>query len=658
MGAESMQTADHGSARPPAELIRKQLERLLADARFVRSERLSRFLRYTVEKTLAGESDDLKEYTIAVEVYGKSETYDPSVNSLVRVEVGRLRNKLLEYYTTTGRDDPVRIEFVRGKYTPVFTPQLPRDDQVNAQPQIEELKQPAEVPEQSRTAAVSRFGGVWFVVAALTIALLAWLVARVTDRDRSRTANLSSIAILPFTSFSLDPEVESFAAVLMEEVTNAVAQTGTWRVLPRSAMLKFQNQPDDAASAGRQLDAEVVLEGSIRKEGDHLRITAHLVDTAGGFHLWAQTFDRDSREKQELQTEVSASIAQAAAAAQRALSIVAQQPATDGVTEARELYRRARAGLDKLQGDHLLAREPDGEGRAPLAIIMQAVADIERAIVLDPKYAPAYGALAEAYQAGADFDDGLWVKARDAANRGLRITDNLPEAHFVLGYQKFLREWDFGGASREFKRTLELNPRNVTACRLYADCSALVGDVDAGFAALRQAQRSAPDSPVIAMQTGIMLYHARRFDELASYGVSLKQQRPNLPLAHWLLGLALEQLHKYEDAATAFETTLRLSPRDVRAIPALGHVYGVMGRRQDALRLIETTRDRAMKGRLGPTAVAVIYLGLGDKDAAFSWFEKAWELREGALPYIKLDPRCDPIRSDPRFALLLRKMRL
>jgi tetratricopeptide (TPR) repeat protein len=278
--------------------------------------------------------------------------------------------------------------------------------------------------------------------------------------------------------------------------------------------------------------------------------------------------------------------------------------------------------------------------------------------VLDPEYAPAYGALAEAYQVGSEFDDGLWVKAQDAASRGLRITDNLPEAHFVLGYQKFFRDWDFIGASREFKSTLELNQRNVTACRLYADCSALLGDVDAGFAALRQAQRSAPDSPVIAIQTGIMLYHARRFSDLASYGASLSQQRPNLPLAHWLLGLALEQLHEYEDAAAAFETALSLSPRDARATPALGHVYGLMGRRQDALRLIESTRDRDMRGWLGPTSVAVIYLGLGDKDAAFSWFEKAWKLREGALPYIKLDPRCDPVRSDPRFALLLRKIGL
>ena len=654
-----MQKADDGSTPPPVELIRKQLERLLADARFVRSERLSRFLRYTVEKTLAGEGDDLKEYTIAVEVYGKSESYDPSVNSLVRVEVGRLRNKLLDYYTTTGRDQPVRIEFVRGKYAPVFTLQsTPRDPEVNASPIIQGVMQPPEFPEWPRTAAGSRFRGLWLVLAGLAIVLLSWIVARVPDRDRSRAVNLPSIAIFPFTSFSLDPEVESFAAVLMEDVKNVVAKTGAWRVLPPSAMLKLQNQPDDAASVGRLLDAAVVLEGSIRKEGDHLRITALLVNTTDGYHLWAQTFDRDSRQKQQLQTEVSASIAQAAAAAQRVPSIVTPQPPTGDVGEARELHRRARASLDKLQGDHLLAREPDGEGRAPLAIIMQAVADIERAIVLDPKFAPAYGALAEAYQFGADFDDGLWVKARDAANRGLQITDNLAEAHFVLGYQKFLREWDFLGASREFKRTLELNPRNVTACRLYADCAALVGDKDAGFAALRQAHRSAPQSPVIAIQTGIMLYHARRFDELASYGASLKQQRPNLPLAHWLQGLALEQLHKYEDAAAAFETALRLSPRDPRVTPALGHVYGVMGRQEGALRLIETTRDRALKGRLGPTAVAVIYLGLGDKDAAFSWLEKAWELREGALPYIKLDPRCDPIRSDPRFALLLRKMRL
>jgi tetratricopeptide (TPR) repeat protein len=156
-----------------------------------------------------------------------------------------------------------------------------------------------------------------------------------------------------------------------------------------------------------------------------------------------------------------------------------------------------------------------------------------------------------------------------------------------------------------------------------------------------------------------MLYHARRFEEMLAHARRVQKHHPDLPQAHWLVGLALEQQGKYADAATAFETCLRSSHRDPRATPALGHVYGLLGKRADALRLIETSRDGIIKAdQLGPTGIALIYLGLGDKDSAFAWLEKAFKVREGALPYVKLDPRCDRLRSDPRFAALLKKLRL
>src|SRR5262249_50691043 len=158
-------------------------------------------------------------------------------------------------------------------------------------------------------------------------------------------------------------------------------------------------------------------------------------------------------------------------------------------------------------------------------------------------------------------------KAREAALRGLQIDDHLAEAHHILGYQKLFREWDFAGAARELRRTLELNPRDVTASRLYADCSALFGDFESGFVMLRRAQQFVPDSEVIAIELGILLYNARRFDELDHHATEIQQRYPAVPLVHWLRGLSLEQQGKYDQAVAQFEHCLQLSPRNPRAVP-------------------------------------------------------------------------------------------
>ena len=199
----------------------------------------------------------------------------------------------------------------------------------------------------------------------------------------------------------------------------------------------------------------------------------------------------------------------------------------------------------------------------------------------------------------------------------------------MLAYGKFLREWDLRGADREWKRTLELNPRDVTASRLYADCSALIGDWSSGFTALRLAQQLVPDSPVIALQVGIMLYHARLFDEMLAHARSLQRQHPDVPQVHWLIGLALEQQGQYRNAAGEFEACLRQSPGDIRATPALGHLYGLLGRRTDAMRVIDTSRDLATKGGLGPTGIGLVYLGLGDISSSFSWIGRPFSIASG-----------------------------
>lgn len=623
------------SLRPPPELIRGHLKRLLADPRFIRSERLSRLLCYTVEKSLAGESEQLKEYVIALEVFGRPSSYDPSVDSLVRVEVGRLRSKLVDYYGSSGRDDPIHIEFPKGTYAPRFVNRAPAESDVGTPP-----------ARKRRSIAPWTIGG---------LVIIGFAAVFFMSRGVQTGKQQPSIAVLPFSSFTSDPETDAFAGGLTEDVTNALSHSGDWRVTSSASTHAFRTRPDSVVSIGRQLHVDGVLVGTVRKEANHLRITAQLVNPIDGYYRWAETYDRDSTRRLALQTELAGLIAHALSN-QKVDRSVLQSDDSPAMREVRTDCRRARELIDQNIEDHLVMRPSGPNIGHSLANLMTAIQTFEHAITLDPRYVPAHAGLARAYSLAADYDERMAEKANGAALRGLSVDDRIPEAHFVLAYGKFLREWDLRGADREWKRTLELDPRDVTASRLYADCSALIGDWPSGFTALRRAQQLVPDSPVIALQVGIMLYHARRFDEMLAHAQSLQRQYPDVPQVHWLIGLALEQRGRYRDAAREFEACLRQSPGDIRATPALGHVYGLLGRRTDAMRVIETSRDLATKGGLGPTGIGLVYLGLGDISSSFQWWEKAYEVREPALLYITLDPRFDPIRANPRFSALLRKL--
>lgn len=655
MPLEQNSTSDDQSVPLSEELVRGQLSRLLNDPRFARSQRLCSLLRYTVEKVLAGEAGQLKEYTIALEVYGKPPSYDPSVDSLVRVEVTRLRNKLLEYYSTEGSADPVRIEFPKGTYAPVFvnrSPPVSVPSLGEAELTVASLDATGRTQPRwphRRTALALTF--------CLAVAIVAVLLS-MTLRKSSQSGPISpSIAVLPFTSFSSDPETQTFAAELTEDVIHSLSRAGEWRVTAQTSTLPFKNSPATLASIGRQLHVNALLEGSIRKEAGRLRVTVQLINAADGYYVWTESYDREGQPVLSVEAELSATMAHTVSTLRHSWAI-ANAAVTPAVREARVATEQARVILDQNAIDYLMIRGPKENYRGKLDELMSAIQNLERATSLDPRYLPAYAGLAQAYSLAADFDERMADKAVQVARRGLQIDDRIPEAHFVLAYYKFLRDWDIPGAIQEWKRTLELNSRDVTACRLYADCCALKGDWDSAFAALRRAQQAVPDSPVIALEIGITLYYARRFDELAAHARQVKWEHPDLPLADWLAGLALESKGKYTDAITSFETCQRRSPLDIKNNPSLGHAYGLAGRRADAFRLIQIGLDRALKGALGPYSISLMYLGLGDKESALTWLEKAYEVHEPAILYIKVDPRYDPLRTEPRFVALMKKIKL
>jgi TolB-like protein len=277
-----------------AEVVRVNLEKAIASSPFATADRLRRFLRYIVEKSLAGEVDVLKEYPIGVEVYGRKPDFDPRVDAIVRVEASRLRGKLREYYEAAGRDDPIRIELPKGTYVPLFI-----------QPGVSPESFPkSAAPERGRHAAA------WVAIAACAAGTLFWGWTAYRGNPRP-SESAASVAVLPFVSFTLATADERLADSLTQALTATLAGVPGLRVAPPRALLKFKGRHETASAIGRQLGARTVLEGSIRNTGDRIRISAKLVSSADGTTLWSGTFYGGLLDSPEIRTEVSRSIARA-----------------------------------------------------------------------------------------------------------------------------------------------------------------------------------------------------------------------------------------------------------------------------------------------------------------------------------------------------------
>jgi adenylate cyclase len=276
------------------EVVRVNLEKAIASSPFATADRLRRFLRYIVEKSLAGEVDVLKEYPIGVEVYGRKPDFDPRVDAIVRVEASRLRRKLREYYEAAGRDDPIRIELPKGTYLPLF---------IQPAESLESLPKSA-APERRRSAAA------WVAIAACAAGMLFWGWTAYRGKPRP-PESAASVAVLPFVISTLATADESFADSLTQAITASLASAPGLRVAPPGAVLRFRGRPEAASAIGRQLGARTVLAGSVRNAGDRIRITAQLVSSADGTTLWSETFERGLLDSPEIRTEVSRLIARA-----------------------------------------------------------------------------------------------------------------------------------------------------------------------------------------------------------------------------------------------------------------------------------------------------------------------------------------------------------
>ncbi len=493
------------------------------------------------------------------------------------------------------------------------------------------------------------------VVALLFGGLAYWRYGRgraVLGNSRDATAGQAeatkSIAVLPFVNLSAAKENEYFADGMTEELSNTLAQIEGLRVVARTSAFQFKGKEVDVREIGQQLGVGNVLEGSVRRDGDRLRITAQLVSAKDGYHLWSETYERSMKDVFAVQEELSRAIASALQVRLTGTtgSVRTEAPTTD--LAAYDLY---------LQGRYFW-HERTFSG------LTKARELFEQAIAKDPRFARAYAGLADVYVVLPLWNDiaphQAYPRAKAAALQALALDSGLAEPQAALGEVYTFYEWDWPAADRRFQRALALDPYNANTHHWYAeDYLEPVGRLEEAVREHQHARELDPLSLTINAGLGITLYRAGRYAEALAHLENARRLDPGFILANSALGLVYLKLGRYGEAVQAFQAALDTHTRHSIDVAQLGYAYAKAGRRDDATKLLNELHARAAREYVGPTSIALLYAGLGDTTRTFQWLDRAVAARDPFLIYLFVaDPLFDGLRRDPRGYVILQRMRL
>jgi len=455
---------------------------------------------------------------------------------------------------------------------------------------------------------------------------------------------IQSLAVLPLENLSHDPEQEYFADGLTEALITNLAKISALRVVSRTTAMHHKGTRRPLPEIARELQVDGVVEGTVLRSGERVRISAQLVDARSDRHIWAESYERDLRDILVLHSEVARAVAreiQVKLTPQEQRQLAGVHPVN---TEAYEAYLKARYYWNKLT--------PEGMKRA--------VEYFQEAIEKDPSYAAAYTGLADCSSRlgwwGLVPPEQGFGAAKAAAQKAVQMDPALAEAHGSLAWAITNYDWDCIKAEKEFRRALELNPNYMSVPHFYAACLAAMGRWEESIEEIKRVLHLDPLSLVANMTAAVILVYARRFEESLEYSRKALEVDPTFPSAQWALGIAYEGMGMYERAASEAQKAIELSSGQAIYISALGHIYAIAGRKNDALDIICQLREISKQRYVMPDWMAYIYSCLNEKDEAFRWLEKAYQERSAWLVYMNMAPWLDNLRSDSRFDDLLRRM--
>ena len=583
--------------------VREQVTKLLSSPQLANAERLSALLRFLVEETLEGRASQLKEARLGLDVFGRrSDSYDPAIDPIVRVQMGRLRSKLRSYYTAQGASDAVRIEIPVGSYVPTFGTTLP--------------ERPAGA-QQAPTALPA------------------------SDDLR--------IAVLPIVNMSPDPENQYFCDGLTEELISRLAQTPQLRVVARSSSFQFKDGGRDVREVGRHLDVSKVLEGSVRKVANRIRVTVQLINVADGCHLWSDRYEGDLTDIFAIHERISSAV-------QRSL----QMQILGG---DRRSGANGSAGIESynhyLQGRFLWKKRTEQGLRA-------ALDHFERAVQLDPTFARAMSGIADCHlmlgMSAAEAPERSMPKAAEAAAQALRLDEALAEAHASLAAVTNCYFWDFRAAHDGYRRAQTLDPSYATTLHwLGIWIHASVGRFAEAVDCLEQAIELDPLSPPIIADLGLVHAFRGDFDRAEMYCRRALELDPHFHRPFWFLGLSLAWRGDFQPAEDALRRGLDLCQGAAfrsRLLGAIGFVYGQSNKAHAAADVQRELRQMRVRAYVPLFELALVEVGAGNREGALALLEQAVTNRDTYAIFIKSWPSFRTLQEEPRLQLLLQRIGL
>lgn len=496
----------------------------------------------------------------------------------------------------------------------------------------------------------SKLGSVF----ALKAEVDAWWTSRQPSLDSAGVTpapaqGRRNLAVLPFENLSGDPEQEYFSDGLTEEMIAQLGQIQPDRlgVIARTTMMHYKGAKRSVEEIGRELRADYLLEGSVRRADRRVRITAQLVTAKDQTHLWTESYERPVEDVLGIQIEVAKKIARSLAFELLPATHAAWARSSTANTAAHDAY---------LRGRYLWSVRTEDS-------FVKALEYFERAVELDPGYAEAYNGLAVSYDTlawyGAVPSGEAYRKAKSAAAQALRIDEGLAEAHAALAYAKQFSEWKWEEIEEGYKKSLDLDPNLGTGHHWYALFLTSMGRFQEAQNHMRTALETDPLSPVLNSHLGWILYFARQGNSAVEQLQKTVAMDPQFAVSHYFLGMAYDLCKKYPAAIKAFSTARELSERHPAPIAGLCHAYGLAGKKAEAQRCLDELKEKLAAKRLVlPYFLACAHAGIGEKDEAFSCLEKAFQERSGWLTNLNVDPALDPLRSSPRYASLMRRVGL
>jgi len=491
-------------------------------------------------------------------------------------------------------------------------------------------------------------GRVWLGAVVLFVVLAISVAAYFTWFKRATVASpqIRSIAVLPFKPLVADSRDESLELGMADTLIARLSNIREINVRPISSVRKYSALEQDPIAAGREQRVDAVLDGQIQKAGEKVRVTVRLLRIADGAPLWSSQFDEKMTDIFAVQDSISERVTSSLAVTltneeKRGIN---KRYTTD--TEAYELYLKGRYQLNRLTDDGFF------KGRA----------FFQQAIDKDPNYALAYAGLADAYDRLGGFDalapKEAFPQAREAAQKALQLDASLAEAHTALATVNFAYDWHFSVAAREYQRAIEINPGYSDAHQMNSYYLAAIGRFDDGLAEMKRALELDPVSLEKTTGIGEILYQQRRYDEAIQQFRKALEMDSNSGFTHWALGRPLLAQGKFNEAIAEFQKAIPLSGDSPDEPAELARAYALAGRRDEALKIIGELNKLSESKYVSPTSIAAIYGALGDKNQAFAFLNNAFDERDSILIMLKVEPMLDPLRTDPRFAELTRKVGL